>query len=474
MPVTINDLPHELLSQILENVIRYKVEQNSQTTYGFDMGVHFPPDPDVRMQRLLKGLMTPDSVRWTASNIIRKVSSRWHEMALKYAFRDIYVLSWRGSERHTLSGVVRTTAAEHLRLATSLESSPFLRKTAELLGNHITLSSYIRRVWFDGYYEAKESAMIFGILHQCNSLEDLLIPWTALRHGTAADWSLLFGSTTAGPCIRTLEIRARNLPKRFPAMKKENSFDKKALESVSVDFTNLASLRFFVNSKFMVITDKDMVAIARTANNLRELYMSNAASLGPKGIGALIRSSQLTLEVLELDGSSQMEPELPEQDNSYSHLRLSRLVAQCPRLRRLRLQSVRTCRDIFACDNIAWSGKVQICLGVDSSFQVPQPIEDTTILYQVLEQARCFMDSRKRLDEKGVEIEIFTSLFIFEPGCALVHGDFQTTRPGSEPWIVEKKESHRTVQMIGYVRTFPFCVTEDEFKDGLNKGYVWL
>lgn len=99
MPVTINDLPHELLSQILENVIRYKVEQNSQTTYDSDMGVHFPPDPDVRMQRLLKGLMTPDSVRWTASNTIRKVSSRWHEMALKYAFRDIYVLSWRGSER---------------------------------------------------------------------------------------------------------------------------------------------------------------------------------------------------------------------------------------------------------------------------------------------------------------------------------------------------------------------------------------
>ena len=100
MPAAIDDLPYELLSQILDNVIRFNVEQNSQKkTYGFDMGLHAPPEPDTRISRLPKGLMTPDSVRWTASNTIRKVSPRWHEMALQYAFRDLYVLSWRGSER---------------------------------------------------------------------------------------------------------------------------------------------------------------------------------------------------------------------------------------------------------------------------------------------------------------------------------------------------------------------------------------
>ena len=89
MPANINDLPYELLSQILEIVLRSNVEQNSRKTYAFDMGLHAPPDPDVRMQRLLKGLMTPDSVRWTASDTIRRVNPRWHDLALKYSFKDL-------------------------------------------------------------------------------------------------------------------------------------------------------------------------------------------------------------------------------------------------------------------------------------------------------------------------------------------------------------------------------------------------
>lgn len=476
MPANINDLPYELLSQILEIVLRSNVEQNSRKTYAFDMGLHAPPDPDVRMQRLLKGLMTPDSVRWTASDTIRRVNPRWHDLALKYSFKDLYVLSWRGSEKYTLSGIARTKPLEHLGLSTSSEFSPFLGKTAKLLENHPTLSSYIRRIWFDGYYEAKESAVIFGMLRQCKKLEDLLVSWTALRHGTVADWSSLFGSNAAGPCITSLEIRAMNLSKRSPAMKKENQFDNNALESTSVDFSNLVCLRLFGNSKFMTITDKDLIAIARTATNIRELHMSNAASLGPKGIGTLIRSSRLSLEVLELDRCFQMEPEQSEQYNDYSHIRLPQFIAQCPFLRRLRLQSVHTCRDIFSRDDVVWSGKVQIYLGVNSSFEVPQTDEDTTILYQVLDQARRFMNSRTRTrtGETSVEIEIFTGRFMFEPRCATVYGDFPMTHALREPWLYKKKESHRNVQMIGYERAFPFCITEDEFKVGLDKGYVWL
>ena len=54
-----------------------------------------------------------------------------------------------------------------------------------------------------------------------------------------------------------------------------------------------------------------------------------------------------------------------------------------------------------------------------------------------------------------------------------MHGDFPMTHAIRDPWLVEK-ESDRSEQMLGYVREFPFCITEDEFKDGLNKGYVWL
>ena len=315
--------------------------------------------------------------------------------------------------------------------------------------------------------------MIFGILHQCKKLKYLSIPWTTLRHGTVVDWSSLFGRNATGPCITTLEIRATDLRKRSAATEKENHFDSKILQSVSVDFTNLACL-IFENSKSMNITNKDLIAISRTANNLRELRVIYAHSLRPRGIGALIQSSRLSLEVLELDGVPRMESEQTEQHDSYSHLRLSRLVAQCPLLRRLRLQFISTCRDIFACDDVTWSGKVQIYIGVNRSFQVLQSDDNATMLYQTLDQARRFMDARTGSGKKGVEIEILTGSFIFEPRCALVHGDFITIHRFRGSWRVEKRESHRNVQMNGYVREFPFCITEDEFMDGFHKGYVWL
>ena len=99
MPTTIKDLPYELLSSIFEHVIRSKVEQNFLKLNSLDTKFHALPDPDIRMQQLIKGRMTPDAVRWIASYTIRQVNSRWHEIALGYAFRDLYVLSWRGSKK---------------------------------------------------------------------------------------------------------------------------------------------------------------------------------------------------------------------------------------------------------------------------------------------------------------------------------------------------------------------------------------
>ena len=373
--------------------------------------------------------------------------------------------------RYMPSGVLRAKSVEHLRLANPLACRPFLRKTADLFEHCPTLSlSYVRRIWFDGYYDAKESAIIFEILRRCKKLEDIFLPWTALRHGTVADWSNLFGSKATRSSINSLRIQVMDFPKRSPATKKENLIDNEALESVSVDFTRLVSLRFCGKSSSMTITDKDLIAIARTAKNLRELYMSNGACLGisAEGVGALIRSSQLSLEVLDLEGLSNIEPSEAEHHQDYRHIRLSQLAARCPLLRILRLGSIRICRDIFSHENIAWRGKVQICL------QATLFEEYTEILFQMLDQARGLMASRKRPDEETIDVEILTATFVFEPRCSLVHGDYQRAHHFRSPWVAEKKESHKKVQMIGYVRAFPYCITEDEFKDGFNKGYVWL
>lgn len=104
MPATINDLPYELFSQIFEAVICYNVEQTSRKTFSVDftlpgLALRGPPDPDVRMQRLLKDPITPGSVRWVAANSMRQVNSRFHELSLKYAFRDLYVRSRLGNKR---------------------------------------------------------------------------------------------------------------------------------------------------------------------------------------------------------------------------------------------------------------------------------------------------------------------------------------------------------------------------------------
>lgn len=352
-----------------------------------------------------------------------------------------------------LSGVTRDTPAEHLSLATSSESSLLLSKTEKLLENHPTLPCYIRRIWFDGYYEARSAAMIFGLLRQCKKLEDLLIPWTVLRYGTVADWSSLFGSNDAGPRVTSLEIQGMKIPKGCPATTKKSPFANTAMESPNIDFGNLACLRLCANWRSTSITDKALIAIARTARNLRELHV-NAIFLGAKSISVLIWSSQSSLEVLELGGASQIESTQPEHRNSNNQFRFPQLVAQCPRLRKLRVLSVRICRDIFACDNIAWSGRVHI---YPFQAQLPQSDEDIAIFFEILDQARYLMNSRVQPDEKNVDIEFFASGFIhndliFEPSCAQVHGDFPTHSIFDQAWLIGKKKSDKKVQELGYVR----------------------
>lgn len=469
MPTNINDLPYELFSRIIDLAIRSNEDQDTRTRYYLHRESKLQRYLDVRMQLPGKGVPNPDSVRWAASNTIRQVGSRWHEVALKYAFKGLYVLPDLDSEEYTHSE--------------NLECSCFLRKTVDFIENHPTVSFYIQRIWFSGCYETRDSDMILRLLRHCKKLQDVWVPWTVLRHGTVAHWSSLFGSNAAPPCITSLVIQAVGLPKRrkrYAAVMRKNRTDNKMLESASVDFSSLAILRILGNSQTMTIVDEDLIALACTANNLREIHISNASPVGPKGIAALVRSSQSRLEELELDDFTQMLLEQPEQHDNHFHHQLSRLVGQCPLLRRLRLQSIRTCSEMLACDDLAWSGEVQIYIGANSSFQVPQPDDDTTTLFKVLDQARSSMGSRTRNDGKPVEVKIFASGFMFEPRCGLVHGNFPATNASATtpafraPWLAQRKESHQEVQMAYYVRALPFCVTEDEFRDGLDKGHIWL
>lgn len=93
----INQLPYEVLSMILEEAAHSNIQENAQYTYGLSQA----PEPlqDVRLQRVIRGQVSPDTLKWHAVDAIRQVSRQWHQWACEYSLRILYITRWRGSER---------------------------------------------------------------------------------------------------------------------------------------------------------------------------------------------------------------------------------------------------------------------------------------------------------------------------------------------------------------------------------------
>ena len=97
MPVTVADLPYEILSAVLEAAAKINERQGVQYTYGLSEA----PEPlqDVQMQRTIRGRVCPDALKWYAIQSIRQVCRRWHDWAAEYALESLQITRWRGSER---------------------------------------------------------------------------------------------------------------------------------------------------------------------------------------------------------------------------------------------------------------------------------------------------------------------------------------------------------------------------------------
>ena len=97
MPLTISDLPYEILSAILAEAAELNIRNGVQFTYGLSQA----PEPlqDVRMQRVIRGRVSPDTLRWNAAAPIRQVGRKWHDWAAEYALQTLQITRWRGSER---------------------------------------------------------------------------------------------------------------------------------------------------------------------------------------------------------------------------------------------------------------------------------------------------------------------------------------------------------------------------------------
>ena len=97
MPLTINDLPYELLSQILQAAAEFNVLHGPVYTYGLSQA----PEPlrDAQLQCVIRGRLSPDTLRFNSTESLRQVARRWHDWAAEYALETLYISRWRGSER---------------------------------------------------------------------------------------------------------------------------------------------------------------------------------------------------------------------------------------------------------------------------------------------------------------------------------------------------------------------------------------
>lgn len=93
MTATIVTLPYELLSSILEAAASFNAQEIQSYTYGLDT------TSNGKSQRILRGQVAPDALRWLSTDAIRRVSRQWHDWATRYALQDLYIRRWRGSER---------------------------------------------------------------------------------------------------------------------------------------------------------------------------------------------------------------------------------------------------------------------------------------------------------------------------------------------------------------------------------------
>jgi len=354
-----------------------------------------------------------------------------------------------------------------------------LRKTALLFEISPSLASCVRRLWFHGYYGTETNTLIFSISRCCDNLDYLTVPWTSLRYGDVEDWSHLLGRNQRGRSISSLEFLAVDL-KQAQISNSTDAIDKNPLNSPRVNFSGLRRLKVFGHSNFMPLVDEDLMAISQTATNLREIHITGTASVNFDSVAALVDSSYKTLETLEhspLAGDGFEHPEPPVSHCPKNHL--CRKFLQCPRLQNLSLSLPALCQELFADLSANWSGDVQVrtstvCGHRPSALKTSDKAQGQ--FWCVLSQARALMGSRQ---EAGVEldIEIFINDWIFEPRHFLVHGNLQTGKTLSHgSWPRGKTSSckgpYGQTGLYGKDDGPYECVTEDIFKEGLERRYV--
>ncbi|KAL8734207.1 MAG: hypothetical protein Q9166_001693 [cf. Caloplaca sp. 2 TL-2023] len=471
MTATITCLPYELLSSILEEAAVSNAQDIQRYTYGVDS-----TSTTGKALRILRGHVANDHLRWLSTDAIRQVNTQWHDWACHYALRDLYIRRWRGSERWTESRKLHIIHRCPSRDVFYRDPYCSLRKTVDLFTKHPSLASSVRRIFFDGFYGIETNMMIFEVLKHCDQLDLVSLPWTALRYGSDEDWSSLLRRRHNGTALSSLELLAVDL-KQSQIKDHARQVNKHPLECTGLDFGHLRRLKLSGSSNLMPIIDDDLMAISRTAR-LQELHITGTTSITTKGLAALGRASEDTLRVLEHSPLSNDGFEHPNASSTDDGSHLCKEIVQCPHLRDLAVSLPTICSDLFSEPSVNWVGDVQIrAAGVCAHFGSLEASDDTRkAFFNILSRARVLIEAQRRKHIK-LNIELFVGHFIFEPSKSLVHADLsvgEILSAGSWPVmpVSSYKGPYGQTGQYGKDERAYHCISEEEFAEGLRKGYV--
>ncbi|KAL8754048.1 MAG: hypothetical protein Q9199_004604 [Rusavskia elegans] len=467
----ISRLPFELLSSILEETARSNAREIQHYTYGVDT-----TSTKGKVQRTLRGRVANDSLRWLSADAIRQVNTQWHDWACQYALRDLYIRRWRGSERWTQSRKLDTVQGYPSKDVYYRDPYCSLRKTVALFTNHPSLASSVRRIFFDGFYGIETTAMIFQVLKQCDGLDSVALPWITLRYGSDNDWAHLLRRRDNGAALSSLELLAVDL-KQAQIKDHARQVDKHPLDSYRVNFGHLRRMKLSGSSNLMPINDDDLVAVSRTAR-LQELHITGTTSITTKGLVALGRASETTLRVLEHSPLSDDGFEHPNASSTGDGSHLCNEIVQCPHLRDLAVSLPTICADLFSEPSVQWIGDVKIrAAGVCGQHSSLERSSDARqAFFNILSQSRSLIQARQKR-QLDLNIEIYIDHFIFEPSKKLVHADLsvgEILSAGSWPImpVPSSKGPYGQTGQYGKDERAYQCIHEEEFLEGLQKGYI--
>ncbi|KAF2869348.1 hypothetical protein BDV95DRAFT_498585 [Massariosphaeria phaeospora] len=472
----INDFPYEILSKILDESAKAHVRDAPTYTFGLSQAP-LPLQP-ARLQRYVRGPVPPEMLKWDATAAIRLVCWRWHEWALGYALKDVYIRRWKGGERWAeLSNRRENYALYELvdrPTGTAVYRDPFasLRHTVRTFNQFPAIASRIKRMWFHGFYTAETDHLIFESLKSCQNLTSVSLPWTTLRHMDAKAWrNLLLGN---GKPLESLEIQCVD-PTSQQLEDKDNQVDLDPL--LSVNFGELRRLKFFGDTTFMPVTDRDLYAIARTATRLEEFHLTCISTVTIDGLVAIVKSSRSTLRVLEHSPRSQDGFWHPHPGSPSDSEHLCELLRSCPKLDTLSISLPSVCSDLFSNENAKFQGDLQVrALHLCGHEHGRSTHEATDALRKVLAQARSLIHYRANsVIPTELYVELFFADCIFEPSSSAVHGDFalaQLSSDGSWPDTITSsgKGPYGSTGLYEKEEEGPFQrIEEDEFLDAVRR-----